>query len=320
MRICSLLPGATEVVAALGLADDLVGISHECDYPPEARKAPVMIRPLIQQEDMTSHDIDRAVTQAVTEHQSLYTLDEAMFRDAEPDLVITQDLCHVCAVTPSDVQRAMGSLPRPPQLLTLNASSLEEVLTDIERIGNATGKGPESRTLASALRRRLESIRRQVTPAQEMTTVVCLEWLDPLYVAGHWVPEMVWWAGGQDVLGTASAPSKRITWEQLVAASPDVVIVMPCGFSVRRTLQEIARLTEHPDWHRLPAVQRGHVFAVDAGTYFSRPGPRLVDGVETLASLCQPSRFGHVIPTGALRVSREPDTSERDTEGRRTAH
>ena len=315
MRICSLLPGATEVVAALGLADQLVGISHECDFPPDIRNAPVMVRPVIDHERMASPDIDRAVTRAVAEHQSLYTLEEKLFRDAQPDLVITQDLCHVCAVTPSDVQRVMASLAHPARILSLNAGSLEDMLHDIERIGEVTDRVSEACAMVSALRERLRSLRRQVALEQHLPTVVCVEWLDPLYVAGHWVPEMVSWAGGQHLLSGAGAPSQRITWDQLVAAAPDVLIVMPCGFSIERTRQEMKRLTAHPDWQRLPAVQRGRVFAVDSGAYFSRPGPRLVDGTEILAALCHPSRFGQTIPAGAQRIVNEPATLQTDAEG-----
>jgi iron complex transport system substrate-binding protein len=315
MRICSLLPGATEVVAALGLADQLVGISHECDYPPGIRKAPVMVRPMIDHERMSSPDIDRAVTRAVSDHQPLYALEETLFRDARPDLVITQDLCHVCAVTPSDVERAMASLPHPARVLSLNAGSVEDMLHDIERIGEATNKVAESHALTSTLRARLQAIREQIALEVDLPTVVCVEWLDPLYVAGHWVPEMVSWAGGQHLLSGAGVPSKRITWEQLVEAAPDVLIVMPCGFSIERTRQEMERLTTHPGWHRLPAVQRGRVFAVDSGAYFSRPGPRLVEGTEILAALCHPSRFGQTIPAGAQRIGNEPVILQADAEG-----
>ena len=302
MKICSLLPGATEVVAALGLADHLVGISHECDFPPAIKTTPVMIRAVIDQERMASPDIDRAVTRAAAEHQSLYTLDDAMFHRAEPDLVITQDLCHVCAVTPSQLHRAIEALPRSPRVLTLNAASLEDTLTDIERIGEATNTISAARTLTSGLRARLQAVRERVACDEPLPTIVCVEWLDPLYAAGHWVPEMVSWAGGRHLLGRAGGQSERITWEQLVTAAPDVLIVMPCGFSIERTVREMNRLTAHPDWPRLPAVQQGRVFAVDSGAYFSRPGPRLVDGTEILAALCHPSRFGQTIPAGAMRL------------------
>jgi len=314
MKICSLLPGATEVVAALGLADHLVGISHECDFPPAIKTTPVMIRAVIDQEQMASPDIDRAVTRAAAEHESLYTLDDVMFRRAEPDLVITQDLCHVCAVTPSQLHRAIEALPRSPRVLTLNAASLEDTLTDIERIGEATNMISAARTLTSGLRTRLQDVRKRVACDEPLPTVVCVEWLDPLYAAGHWVPEMVSWAGGRHLLGRAGGQSERITWEQLVTAAPDVLIVMPCGFSIERTVREMNRLTAHPDWPRLPAVQQGRVFAVDSGAYFSRPGPRLVDGTEILAALCHPSRFGQTIPAGAQRIVKASVASQPDPE------
>jgi iron complex transport system substrate-binding protein len=209
----------------------------------------------------------------------------------------------------------MASLPHPARVLSLNAGSVEDMLHDIERIGEATNKVAESHALTSTLRARLQAIREQIALEVDLPTVVCVEWLDPLYVAGHWVPEMVSWAGGQHLLSGAGVPSKRITWEQLVEAAPDVLIVMPCGFSIERTRQEMERLTTHPGWHRLPAVQRGRVFAVDSGAYFSRPGPRLVEGTEILAALCHPSRFGQTIPAGAQRIGNEPVTLQADAEG-----
>jgi len=244
----------------------------------------------------------------------LYTLDDVMFRRAEPDLVITQDLCHVCAVTPSQLHRAIEALPRSPRVLTLNAASLEDTLTDIERIGEATNMISAARTLTSGLRTRLQDVRKRVACDEPLPTVVCVEWLDPLYAAGHWVPEMVSWAGGRHLLGRAGGQSERITWEQLVTAAPDVLIVMPCGFSIERTVREMNRLTAHPDWPRLPAVQQGRVFAVDSGAYFSRPGPRLVDGTEILAALCHPSRFGQTIPAGAQRIVKASVASQPDPE------
>jgi len=299
LRICSLLPGATEVVAALGLARHLVGISHECDFPAEVKDAPVMVRPIIDQEHMDSPEIDQTVSRAVADDRPLYALDDARFREAEPDLVITQDLCHVCAVTPSQLQQAIVTLRKAPRVLALNATSLDGVFTDIERIGHATQADDQAKTLTAALRERLHWIRRQVEAEQRVPTVACVEWLDPLYIAGHWVPEMAEWAGGRDVLGQAGVPSERITWDRLIAAAPEILIVMPCGFSIERTRRELGRLTSHPDWHRLPAVQHGRVFAVDAVSYFSRPGPRLVQGVEILAAICHPSRFNHIVPVGA---------------------
>ncbi len=306
MRICSLLPGATEVVAALGLADDLVGISHECDYPPEVRRKPVLVRAAIDADGTASPEIDQQVRKAVQAGQDLYELDEVLFARVEPDLVIAQDLCHVCAITPSRLQRAIATMRKAPTLLTLNPTTFDQILNDVERIGHATGKEAEAHALTANLRARLEGIRERISHAGDWgaghPTVACLEWLDPLYAAGHWVPEMVSLAGGVDVLGAAGAPSQRVTWEQVRNAAPDVLVLMPCGFSVNRTLREWECLTHHPGWHSLPSVQNGRVFVVDASAYFSRPGPRLVDGVVLLAALCHPAAFGCALPPGVRRV------------------
>lgn len=301
-RICSLVPGATEIVVALGLADRLVGVSHECDFPPEITTVPVLVRPIIDQNKMESDEIDRAVGRAVTHREPLYRLDEARFLKANPDLVITQDLCHVCAVTPSQLHQAIRSLPNPPSVIALHAASFDDVLSDIQQIGNATGTEAQAEIFLAELRQRLARIRKMVETESTWPTVACLEWLDPLYAAGHWVPEMVHGAGGRDVLSAPGIASERIAWHQLVAANPDVLIIMPCGFSIERTRHEIHRLTCHPQWNQLPAVRHGRVFIVDAGSYFSRPGPRLVQGVEILAALCHPSRFDHIVPAGAYAL------------------
>jgi iron complex transport system substrate-binding protein len=303
MKICSLLPGATEVVAALGLAEALVGISHECDYPPEVRNRPVMLRPTLDPEQASSSDLDRQVKTALADGRPLYQLDEELFARAQPDLVITQVLCQVCAVTPRDLRLAMDRLPRMPKVLSLNATRLEQVLAEVQRIGSTVGKEALALALSTRLRARLESIRGRTADAMPRPKVACLEWLDPLFVAGHWVPEMVTLAGGDDALGRAGAPSQRITWEQLMAAAPDVVILIPCGFSIDRTLRELERITEHPAWPDLPAVRTGRVYAFDAASYFSRPGPRLVDGVAQLAAALHPQLFGHGVPDSVRQLT-----------------
>jgi iron complex transport system substrate-binding protein len=285
------------------LADDLVGISHECDYPEAIRNKPVVVRPAVDPEHSSSLDIDRQVRVAVEAGHNLYALDETLFARTQPDLVITQDLCHVCAVTPDQLHRAIGALPTVPRLLTLNPKGLDDILRDIERIGTATGREDEGRALVSQLRQRLTSVRDTVRGVAYRPKVACLEWLDPLYAAGHWVPEMVEWAGGRDVLTSAGAPSMPVTWEAVHAAAPDVVVLMPCGFSIDRTWRELDRVTAKPGWDTLPAVQQHRVFAVDASSYFSRPGPRLIEGVGILAALCHPTLFGGTISRGARRVT-----------------
>jgi len=285
MRICSFLPGATEIVAELGLADHLVGISHECDFPPSVRHTPVMVEAIISQELVGSDDIDRQVKTLISSGQPLYRLNEQAFRSARPDVILIQDLCHVCAVTPDQLLQVLPSLPSPPQVLTLNPTSLGDVVDDVERIGAALGVGSKAQELAQSLRRRIAAVHSRSTTAQARPRVVCLEWLSPLYIGGHWVPEMVDLAGGQDLFGQINQPSREISWDEVRAADPDFVILMPCGFSIAHTVTELTSLCRATrDWsHGLTSWPKSYV--VDAGSYFSRPGPRLVDGLELLAAI-----------------------------------
>lgn len=299
MRICSLIPGATEVVAALGLSDQLVGVSHECDFPPSVRQVPVMIEPLVAGEAASSADIDRQVKALVAEGQQLYRLNEQAFHHAQPDLILTQDLCHVCAVTPDQLTRAVRSLPHQPRMVTLSPTSLADILADVARIAEAVHQTDKGQALAGSLRRRLETVRTRTTSHRPRPRVACLEWLAPLYLAGHWVPEMVELAGGQDVLSSHDSPSRRTTWEEVAAARPDIILVMPCGYPIDRTVQELAQPgQEQTEW--MNALNRWpQTYVVDAASYFSRPGPRLVDGVELLAAILHPDSSTRIDPTKA---------------------
>ncbi len=292
LRVCSLLPGATEVVAALGMADTLVGISHECDYPPEIRDKPVLVRAAVEHERADSRDIDRQVNARVEQGESLYALDEQGFVLAQPNVVITQDLCRVCAVTPRHLDRAVAALAQAPAVVSLNPTSLNQVLDDILTIGQALGRAHEASTLVANLRARLQTIRDLTALLPRRPRVACLDWLDPLYCAGHWVPEMVSLAGGIDALAQPDRPSRPLAWDELAAASPDVLVLMPCGFSASRTAREAQPLLHRYDWDALPAVRSRKVFAVDATSFFSRPGPRLVEGVAILAALLHPEVAG----------------------------
>jgi iron complex transport system substrate-binding protein len=284
MRICSLVPGATEVIALLGLTDHLVGISHECDYPSSVRDVPIMVEPVVDQEISGSLDIDRQVKALSSSGQRLYRLHEQAFVKARPDTILAQDLCHVCAVTPDQLGQAIQSLPSKPEVMTLNPASLSDVINDVERIGAFLGEPAEGRTLAQSLLKRLAAVRAK-SIARNRPRALCLEWLSPLYIGGHWVPEMVDAAGGQNVLGQAGLPSRQITWDEVRAAAPDIVVIMPCGFPVARTVSELVRLSRtDPDWsHALASWSQTYI--VDANSYFSRPGPRLIDGVELLADI-----------------------------------
>ncbi len=302
MRICSLLPSATEVIASLGLSEELVGISHECDYPPSVRNVPIMVEPMIPPHGMASADIDRQVHQLVASGQRLYRLKDHLLRQAQPDLIVSQDLCRVCAVTPDQLHDALRSMPHQPTVLTLNPGTVHDVIDDVVRIGDAAGRSAEGHRLAAHMRERLEAVRTRVQGISHRPSVVCIEWLSPLYVAGHWVPGMVQLAGGRDVLAQPGSPSRVVTWDEVLAAAPDVLIVMPCGFSVERTQIELFQLMQQPGQWRLSPALEEHTYLVDASSYFSRPGPRLIDGIELLAALLHPSDHDHIHESMACRL------------------
>jgi iron complex transport system substrate-binding protein len=302
MRICSLVPGATEVVASLGLADHLVGISHECDFPPSIRQVPVMIEPLVEAHRTTSVAIDQRVKELAASGSPLYRLNEKAFHQARPDVILTQDLCHVCAVTPGQLTRAIESLPLPPAILTLSPTTLGDMIDDIERIAGAVDRLVKGQALATELRQRLDFINKKYAQRHSRPRVVCLEWLDPLYIGGHWVPEMIDLAGGSDVLGSKDTPSRETTWQEVETAQPDVIILMPCGFSIDRTINELRQSRPAQETWRRACEQWPNLYVVDAASYFSRPGPRLVDGVELLDSILHPSHDHGIDPVKAIKL------------------
>jgi len=295
MRICSLLPAATEIAFALGLGDALVGVTHECDYPPQAKEKPVVVRTVIDVARMTSEEIDRKVGEALQTGKGLYTIDEDAFINAAPDLILTQGLCDVCALDYNEVVKATAKLSRPPTIMSLNPHCLADVLDDIRRIGAATERLSVAEKLVQGLQQRIDRVD-HASPAYR-PRVVCLEWYEPLYAAGHWAPEMVELAGGQDMLGRKGEPSSKVEWRDVVAARPEVILLMPCGFDVRRTVKEATLLRRREGWNDLPAVRAGKVFAVNGNAYFSRPGPRLIDGLEILAQLICPEKIARSLST-----------------------
>ncbi len=306
MRICSLLPSATEVIAALGLRDELVGISHECDYPPSVRSVPIMVEPMIPSDGLASDDIDRQVRELVASGQRLYRLKDRLMRDARPDLVLSQDLCHVCAITPEQLHDTLRSMPHQPTILTLNPGTVDDVIDDVVRIGDAAGRPTEGHRLAAHLRDRIKAVHDRVRDIAHRPRVACIEWLSPLFVAGHWVPEMVQLAGGQDVLAQPGSKSRVVTWDEVLAAAPDILIVMPCGFSVERTHTELLQLMQQPGQWQLSPTLAEQTYLVDASSYFSRPGPRLIDGIELLAAILHPSDHHPIHESMARRLGSRP--------------
>jgi len=238
---------------------------------------------------MTSGEIDRKVTEVLQTGKGLYSIDEAAFIDAAPDLILTQGLCDVCALDYNEVVKAAAKLSRQPAILSLNPHGLADMLEDIRRIGVATERLIVAEALVQDLQRRIDRVA-DARPAHR-PRVVCLEWYEPLYAAGHWAPEMVELAGGEDMLGRQGEPSSKVEWRAVVAARPEVILLMPCGFDVRRTVKEATSLREREGWNDLPAVRTGKVFAVNGNAYFSRPGPRLIDGLEILAQLIRPEEI-----------------------------
>lgn len=294
MRICSLLPGATEIAFALGLGDQIVGVTHECDYPADAKQKPVVVRSAIDTDRLSGQEIDGKVGELLETGKGLYLIDEEALRASAPELILTQGLCDVCALDYSEVVKAAARLPIQPVILSLNPRSLFDVLDDVVRIGAATQREATADAFVNDLRQRVEQI--GLAEPHYRPRVVCLEWFEPLYVAGHWVPEMVALAGGHDVLGRQTEPSFRVDWASVFDADPEIILLMPCGFDVRRAVKEANALRALPHWEELQAVKRGRVYALNGSAYFSRPGPRLVNGLEILARIIHPETVASPIP------------------------
>ena len=290
MRICSLLPSATEILYALGLGDSVVGVTHECDFPADAATKPALIRPRVDPH-APAGEIDRQVSELVARGESIYAVDAELLRSLEPDLIVTQDLCHVCAASPDDLATALTRLAKKPRVLTLTPHSLGDVWNDIRKVGDATQRRREAQGIAITLEQKVAAIEAKVAQAKTRPRALCLEWLDPFYVGGHWVPEMVAKAGGQDVLGRPGEPSFRVSGEQIAESGTEIIVVMPCGFNVERIATEYGSTNFPNGFRNLPAVLAKSVFAVDANSYFSRPGPRLAEGVAVLAHLFHPDLF-----------------------------
>jgi iron complex transport system substrate-binding protein len=289
-RIISLVPNGTEILFALGAGAMVVGVSHECDWPPEARRRPILTGSALTP-GMSAAAIDAVVAAQVGSGRSLYTLDEARIAELAPDLIVTQELCPVCAVSTEQVDGAVRPLARCPEVLSLDPRRLGDVWDDIRRVGEATDRRTDAEALVGALKERLAAVRRRVAsrPAARTPRVLALEWLDPPFAGGHWVPEMIAAAGGHDAIAAPGDPSRRLTWEEVAAADPDVVVVMPCGFDEAGAQTQIDLVADRGEWRSLRAVREGRVHPVDANGCFSRPGPRLVDGIERLASLFHPA-------------------------------
>ena len=294
MKIISLLPSATEIVYALGLGDHLAAVTHECDYPPEALGKPIITRSVLPP-GLSSAEIDKAVREQIGGSHSLYTIDRALLAKIGPDVILTQQLCDVCAVSYDDVLAAVRSLPSPgPRVVNLEPTSLDAVLDTMILVGLVAGREEEAARLTQSLRARIESVRARAAMAKNRPRTVLLEWLDPLFCGGHWDPELVEIAGGFDALGKLYAPSTQISWESVREFAPEVLVIAQCGFGIARTAQDMASFAALPGYRELPAVQNRRVYLVNGSDYFSRPGPRLVDSLEIMASIIHPELFADI--------------------------
>jgi len=301
LRIASFLPAATEMLCLLGLGDQVVGVTHECDYPPQVQTKPVLVDCALDLSGMTTRQIDDVVTARIRSGQSLYAVDEAKLRQAAPTLLITQNLCQVCGPSGNEVSQVLKTLSPAPDILWQTPKTFEEVLDAVHELGRRTGRLDAARDWVAAARERVARIAAQSARHPRKTRVAFLEWVDPIYCGGHWIPQMLDWAGGHDRNSKPGTDSVRIPWEQVVESQPEVIIVSPCGFKTDKALEQAITLLDRPGWNDLPAVQQGKVFAVDANAYCARPGPRLVDGVELLAHLVHPDDVAWTGPADAYR-------------------
>lgn len=303
MNIVSLLPSATEIVCVLGLEPQLVGVTHECDYPPSVKKLPKVTRTLIPH-DASSQEIDALVRERLKTQAALYSLDSEVLERLQPDLIVTQSLCDVCAVAEAEVQEAACRLPGQPRILNLEPMSLPDVFGTLRRVGKAAGREKQALHVVASLQARVEAVveKAATIPTRERSRVAFLEWIDPLFGPGHWNPALIDMAGGVDVLGQAGQPSRTTRWEEVVRAQPEVVFIACCGFEAERARQDVPLLEKLPGWESLPAVQNRRVYLSDGNAYFSRPGPRLVDSLEILAHALHPQV--HVLPQGLTAACR----------------
>ena len=312
-KIISLLPSATEIVCALGLGENLVGITHECDFPAAIADRPPLTASRISHETMSSAEIDHAVRSNLDGHGSIYDLDENLLRELKPDLIVTQELCEVCAVSYKTVRKAAKMYVADARVVSLEPNTIEDIFDNIKTVGELTGTGAKASEVVANLQNRLTKIKEKISAAAQKSkiqnpkskTVMMLEWLEPPFAPGHWVPEQVEIAGGVCLLGEAGKKSVTTTYEKIAAENPDILVLIPCGYYTADILRQLQNTAFPAAWREMTAIKNGEVWALDATSYFSRPAPRVVDGAEILAKIIHPEIFGAPIETEAVRVAPE---------------
>ena len=298
VRIVSLLPAATEIAAALGLMEQIVGVSHECDYPSEANARPRVTHCPVHNAGLTSDEVDGWVRTALRENGTIYTINEPLLRKLRPDMILTQKLCDVCAVGYGTVARLADTLPGSPQVVNLEPTSLSDIFGDIRRVAEMCGVPERADHLIASLSERVENVRAMAKRDSHRPRCFLMEWVDPPFCSGHWAPELMEIAGGHDPLGRKHRPSAKIDWPQIISARPEIIVLALCGYNINRGQHDYELLRNFPDFNSLPAAINGDVYVVDASAYFARPGPRIVDSLEILAGILHPREFPEFAPAG----------------------
>ncbi len=298
MRVVSMVPAGTEIVAALGKAELLAAVSHDCDFPPSIEGKPAITHCEIHGAGLPSAEVERWVETTLADRGTLYTIDEALLRSLAPDVILTQKLCDVCAPSYGSVAQMAATLENPPAVVNLEPEHLAEIMENIETVATVLGDPSAGTRLVAALDARIAHVRDTIAarPLHHRPRTFLLEWIDPLYCSGHWGPELVDIAGGTEIIGRKGRPSTRVSWEQVLDGNPEVLVLSCCGNSVAQTLGELPGLTARPGWRELPAVRNDRVYVVDGSAFFSRPGPRIVDSLEILAGILHPNRFPEWAP------------------------
>jgi iron complex transport system substrate-binding protein len=290
-RIVSLVPAATEIAAALGLMEDLVGVSHECDFPSEANTRPRVTNCPVHNAGLASKEVDEWVRRAVRENGTIYTIDEPLLRELRPDVILTQKLCDVCAVGYGTVARLAETLPGPPRIVNMEPSGLSDIFDDIRRIARACDVAERAEELVAKLSGRVEVVRQRAADVAHRPRCFLMEWVDPPFCSGHWGPELVEIAGGHDPLGRKYQPSAQIDWHDVLEARPEIIVLALCGYDVDLAQRDYELLREFPGFDSLPAARTGDIYLVNASAYFARPGPRIIDTIEILAGIFYPKEF-----------------------------
>ena len=297
-RIVSLLPAATEIAATLGLMDQVIGVSHECDFPAEANRRPRVTRCPVHNAGLTSREMDEWVRRALRENGTIYSIDEPLLHSLRPDVILTQKLCDVCAVGYGTVARLAETLSGPPQVVNLEPSSLSDIFGDIQRVAKICDVSDRADKVITQLSDRIKAVRSRANRIAHRPRCFLMEWVDPPFCSGHWAPELVEIAGGYDPLGRKQQPSVQIEWQQVLDAHPEVIVLALCGYGINRARSDYEILRRFPDFDSLPAARQGQIYLVDASAYFARPGPRIVDSAEILAGILHPEEFPEFVSRG----------------------